>query len=382
MRLLSSKLFMRGVSLLLLFAYSVSAFAQGEKDPNFMSERRIFLWDVTISMVGATNEAPDKVAASPRKNPDFDYKGWMYSKSRDIFDATRAKLCNLIDDIDGLDCEIVVVPYTTDIQPAFHVPSSSPQDKERIKKMIMEWDNLKAGGTYTGQCLEKVMNTYFTKDKVNRVILLTDGRPSSEDGNKLYDIVDAWDCTKRNTKYENNRLVYVMLNDQAADSRIEDILEDKDNEEGVGALYPGQDIEQLVTFRLSNTNVRIYVNEYVSEGSLAAGGVMEFGTKLIQGSGVDGIECKFTCEGNDYISVSSAPVSPNENGTYVVPFAFAGPDREYYRSALVDGTDDVKMQFEVVSADNKIVTLEGTNKINVEIIVKDEPRATISLSKK
>ena len=124
------------------------------------------------------------------------------------------------------------------------------------------------------------------------------------------------------------------------------------------------------------------MNEYVSEGSLAAGGVMEFGTKLIQGSGVDGIECKFICEGNDYISVSSAPVSPNENGTYVVPFAFAGPDREYYRSALVDGTDDVKMQFEVVSADNKIVTLEGTNKINVELIVKDEPRATISLSKK
>lgn len=368
--------------MLLLFAYSVSAFAQGGADLNFMSERRIFLWDVTISMVGATNEASDRVAASPRKSPDFDYKGWMYSKSRDIFDVTRDKLCNLIDNIAELDCEIVVVPYTTDIQPAFHVPSSSPEDKARIKKMIMEWNGLKPGGTYTGQCLEKVMDAYFTKDKINRVVLLTDGRPSPQDGNKLYDIVNAWDLSRKNTKYENNRLVYVMLNDEAADERIKDIIEDKDGDTGTDLLLPGQDIAQYVSFRLSNTNVKIYVNEYVSDGYLAADGVIELGTKATSSCGVDGVRCKFTCATNDYIAVSAAPISPNENGTYVVPFNFVGQDREYYRSVLANGVGNTLIQCEVMPADNKIVKLEGTNKVNVELIVKDEPRATISLSKK
>lgn len=374
---------MRGVCLLLLFAYSISAFAQGHKDPNFMSERRIFLWDVTISMVGATNEASDRVAATPRKQtPKFDYSGWMYSKSRDIFDVTRDKLCTLIDSIAELDCEIVVVPYTTDIQPAFHVPTSSPEDKARIKKMIMEWDNLKAGGTYTGICLEKVMRTYFTRDKINRVVLLTDGRPSPQDGNKLYEIVDAWDLTKKNTAYENNRLVYVMLNDEAADERIVNIIEGQDGDKGTDCLRPGQDIAQYVSFRLSNTDIKVYINEYVEDGYLAAGGVLEVGTKATSSCGVEGIKCRFTCAENGYMTVSGAPIAPNENGTYIVPFTFVGQDRDYYRSALVGGTDAVMMQCEVLPTENKIVKLEGTNKINVELIVKDEPRATISLIKK
>jgi hypothetical protein len=82
------------------------------------------------------------------------------------------------------------------------------------------------------------------------------------------------------------------------------------------------------------------------------------------------------------MTVSGAPIAPNENGTYIVPFTFVGQDRDYYRSALVGGTDAVMMQCEVLPTENKIVKWEGTNKINVELIVKDEPRATISLIKK
>ena len=71
---------MRGVCLLLLFAYSISAFAQGEK---FKKERRIYLWDVTVSMVGMTSHKEDSRwvdRKDKRTSPKYDYHSFEYAK--------------------------------------------------------------------------------------------------------------------------------------------------------------------------------------------------------------------------------------------------------------------------------------------------------------
>lgn len=367
---------MRGVCLLLLFAYSISAFAQGSEERKRKSERRIFLWDVTISMVGATNESPDRVPATPRKNPDFDYKGWMYDAGRDIFDATRDELCNMIDQVTTTSTELWVVPYTTDIYPAMKVPTSTPSDKDALKKMIREWNGLKSGGTYTGKCLDKVMNAHFDKTKKNTVILLTDGRPSTkEDETLLMNLVDGWDWNKEDSRYENNRLVYVMLNKES-----ELPIESKP-QKGVTTKESGTPVSETVNFALANTRVKVYVNEYVSGGQLASGGVFEIGTDLLDGNGVSKAKCGFVCAENDYIEVSDAPICPNEKGMFVVPFTFKGSDRDYYRDVLTNGKGTVVMKC-VLLTDDKNISLVDTDEVSVELIVKDEPRAIISLSKK
>jgi hypothetical protein len=76
-------------------------------------------------------------------------------------------------------------------------------------------------------------------------------------------------------------------------------------------------------------------------------------------------------------------MAPDENGNIEIPFYFTGSNREYYRSALASagGVANVKLQC-VVDPACKNIKMEGMDVVDVEIIVRDEPRATISLSTK
>ena len=65
----------------------------------------------------------------------------------------------------------------------------------------------------------------------------------------------------------------------------------------------------------------------------------------------------------------------------MVPFTFKGPDREYYREVLENGKGTTSMKC-VLLTESKEISLVDTDEISVELIVKDEPRAIISLSKK
>lgn len=375
---LLKKMLMGGLAAMLLLGGVTESMAQGKK---FKTERRIFLWDVTISMVGATNESPNRVERNEaRTNPFFDYKksGWGYDESRDIFDDTRASLLNYIDGIEREDCEIFVIPYTTDIQSVYYVGGSTAEDKADIKRQVMSWDNLKAGGTYTGTCLQKVVNSYFDPEKMNKVILLTDGRPSSGDGNKLYDIVASWDEKHKENDYIKDRILYVKLTQEAKDAKIDTLAS---NQQGVTVIEPGTKIDEVVTFTLRDYKYKIFVNEYVgADGELVDGGVIEIGCDKTGGVGLDKVICSFTCDENPYISLDATRVAPMD-GKFAIPFTFKTHDRQFYLESLPDGVDKVMVKCEVLpSCDN--VMLEDSDQIEVELIVKLVPRATISLSTK
>lgn len=363
---------------MLLLGGVTESMAQGKK---FKTERRIFLWDVTISMVGATNKSPDRVQRNePRSNPYFDYKkeNWGYDKSRDVFDDTRNSLLKYIDDIEREDCEIFVLPYTTDIQDVFYVGGSTTEDKSEIKKQVMNWDNLKAGGTYTGTCLQKVVNSYFDPDKMNRVILLTDGCPSPGDGNKLYEIVDTWDKDHYEENYIKDRLIYVMLTKEAENDEFEDHAK---GQNGVVVVDSDTKFEEMTTFSLRDYKCKVFVNEYAQGADeLVERGVIEIGCDKTGGAGLDKVECSFICEDNPYICLDADKITPVD-GKFNIPFTFKTTDRQFYLESLPDGVDKVMVKCEVLpSCDN--VMLEDSDQIEVELIVKLVPRATISLSTK
>lgn len=377
---------MGGLAAILLLGGVSEASAQSKK---FMPERRIFLWDVTISMVGATSDTKYPLA-TPRKNPDFKYDTYVsrngksvpvnrYNEDEDIFDETRQNLCDLIDKIGREDTEIVVVPYTDGIQfPAFRVYGSTSEDKNAVKKQIMEWNKLRAGQTLTGACLQNVIDTFFSPDKVNRVVLLTDGNPSTaEDKSKLYNIVRGWDQTIGGTTYFNNRLVYAMLTPAAQDEEMKALIDTKNQyyDSGVSYIESLDDLPEYVSFSIRNTDHKVFIN---NETKFNSEGYIEVGCELNDGVGLDAVTCSFTCDYNDYISLVNADSVKPINGKFRIYYKFIGDDRGYY---LQKGTGAVNIRCEVDKSCKNVV-LEDANNIHVEFETKPVPRVTISMSTK
>ena len=253
------------LSALLLLANTPALSAQNEgevDDSRFLPEKRIFLWDVTISMVGANNDDKGKPGwvegRDPRHNPDYDYSSdnLGYYPLEDIFDDTRAELLKLIDDIPEGDYEIEVITYTTDLLGSCKVGSSSAKDKEIIKNWVKTNPmSLESGATFTGTCLEKVIDNHFEKGKINRVILLTDGYPDTrydDERKKLTSLISEWDKGKKDTKYHNNRLVYVMLTEEAEkNEEFNKTIYGKGSGSGVEVIKSGESIAERLNFSLT-----------------------------------------------------------------------------------------------------------------------------------
>lgn len=129
----------------------------------FKKERRIYLWDVTISMVGATKDATCP-KASKRTAPDYAYNQGFpnYNSQKDIFNDTRAKLIKMIYETQVESTEIIVLPFRNGIVGEIK-GDASVEGKAKLKKAIMEWNDLQAGGTFTATCLKEAVNKFFTK---------------------------------------------------------------------------------------------------------------------------------------------------------------------------------------------------------------------------
>ena len=260
------KLFYILVLFSVLAGASIPSRAQDEQERVIpKKERRVFLWDVTISMVGAT-QSPGFPKGAKRSKPSFNYSqsGFPnYNKDKDIFDATRQTLINLINNIQAESTEIVVLPFRNGIVGEYKAFATA-EGKASIKKWIMGWDDLKPGGTHTGTSLEKALD-YFTSDRRNHVILLTDGEPSDGEGAKLMSILNNWGGDKK-TKGEGNRLTYVMLTDEATNEGIKNAA---NNNENVFVVTPQDNIEEICNLSVSHNasiHVRVFFKDKTPDG--------------------------------------------------------------------------------------------------------------------
>ena len=175
-------------------------------EESFKKERRIFLWDVTISMVGATRDGANP-EGQKRRNPDFEYSrsGFpYYNQSKDIFDRTREDLLKMIMQIQSESTEVIVLPFRNEIVGEFRANATEAW-KRQLRDQIMGWNDLMPGGTFTATCLRRAVG-FFTPDRVNRLILLTDGEPSGNEGDQLLSLIRNWDGNME-TRGEGNYLV-------------------------------------------------------------------------------------------------------------------------------------------------------------------------------
>lgn len=365
-----------GASVLLLLSSLISLQAQ---ENTSKKERRIYLWDVTISMVGATKDG-NCPKAMPRTNPDYQYnEGYdRYNSSKDIFDDTRNALVKSIEDIVNEDCEIVVVPYTDKWETPMRVLSASDADKASIISQVKSWNNLHSAGTYTGKCLQEVIDMYFrgnSDGRFNRIILLTDGE--AKDKSLLLSVLKEWDKNIKGTKYSDNRLVYVMLTDEAKDDELANLIDNK-NKSGDSGLTHVDDLknlQNLVSFTLSGLNPEQTIpdepqpSEFSFEVGCNVG--MAFGNP-------EGIRCVFTTE-DPLIQIDSNPV-PVRNGKFKVRVRYT-KSRNEYLSRLGKGVHTAIIKCEV-DPTCKDVTLEGNNKIRLDLSANPLPKAIVRISTK
>jgi hypothetical protein len=376
---LSIAILVMGMSCFSAGAVTASA-QQREQDDSFKKERRIFLWDVTISMVGATHDASCP-KGTKRTKPDFDYakSGWNYNQKKDIFDATRKTLIDMVMQVQKESTEIIILPFRNEIVGEFKA-NATAAGKNQLRDQIMNWNGLQSGGTYTATCLQKAVN-YFTQDRINKLILLTDGEPSDNEGSKLLNFLQNWKGNKE-TQGSGNHLVYVMLTDEAngsIGSAIEDLAKYDSN---IIVVPPGTDIGEMV-FISVGPNASIYVRDYF-DGKLATNGKGSIEIPCISQDNLpipDNSVFHFSIEENEFVEINPAAPVKVVDGKFVIPITLKKSFED--NLATLPSASDLTL----VATCSKDATCSDLVEVSspstvISLVMKVEPRVTISWSTK
>ena len=170
-------------------------FAQGRK---FKDERRVYLWDVTLSMKG-------------------------YNGAPDIYDQVVKDLTTDINNIEDDHTELIVLPFQEGILETWK-EKATPAGKKALIGKIKNYSNERITRTNLCTPLKDVMNKYLTPDKRNVLYLFTDGAhnmksPSVEDYHAL---LNSWcNFAEKNDVYG----FYMMLTKNAEDPKLINIIE-------------------------------------------------------------------------------------------------------------------------------------------------------------
>ena len=182
----------------------ISCFAQNTID------RRIYLWDVTLSMKG---------------------KGTIPTPN--IYDDVVDFLVGDINSLTDPSTEIVVLPFQTSVLGTWKAKATESGKKELVAK-IKSYKNSLMTNTNIAGPIETVKSLHIDKNRRNMLILLTDGEQSAQYGGneELLRTIKGWqEYAQINDAY----LVYVMLTDAAVN---DDIKTEANRQERVSVVTP------------------------------------------------------------------------------------------------------------------------------------------------
>ncbi len=176
--------------------------SQANTNVAFKQERRVFLWDVTLSMKGKTQND---------------------NNTPNIWDEVKNALIKSISSITDPTTEIVVIPFQ---DKPLDVWTATAQDCNALISKIEAFDT--DAMTYTDIVgpMRKAMSL-MTPDRRNVLTLLTDGGQSSTDGSKakkiptkqdLLDLINEW-CAFAETNDAYG--LYILLTDNASKENID-----------------------------------------------------------------------------------------------------------------------------------------------------------------
>lgn len=250
-----------GLVLLCLIAQDV-AYSQ-----NFKSERRIYLWDITLSTFG-------------------------FAGSPNIAEEVRSNLIKSINDIDNQQTEIVVIAFQDEVMFHWESTATTTGKRELIRKIerVREAD-LKPTNT-------NICNAWTTgiaqmsNDRRNYLFLLTDGEQNSRkvDPDCLKQNIAQWcDIAGRNDAFG----FYVMLTEAARNAELEGIIEDCNRLE----IVTGTDIN-VIELRPITTEIKLNVPDEEFEKELL------FESNYFDGL-PDGFQMKMSISENPFVELTN-----------------------------------------------------------------------------
>lgn len=208
------------------FILSIDSIAQQNR---FKNERRIYLWDVTLSMKGFKERTPN------------------------IYDQVITALEKDINSIIDEQTEIWILPFQTSILERWNVKATPAGRKEIIEK-IKAFNNDEVTNTNITIPMKDVMDTYIKPDKRNVLILLTDGEQNAKNYpmETLLDVIRKWcDFAEKNDAYA----FYVMLTQFAKNERLIEAID------GACRMYKGEGTDFNFVELLPQDNLKYNIKD-------------------------------------------------------------------------------------------------------------------------
>lgn len=324
--------------LLIICAMSVNMMAQQSR---FKNERRIYLWDVTLSMKGYQERTPD-----------------IYDK---VITALEKDINSIIDE----QTEVWVLPFQTNILERWNVKATTAGKKEIIGK-IKTFNNKDVTNTNITVPMKEVMNSLIKPDKRNVLILLTDGEQNAKNYplETLLDVIHKWcDFAEKNDAYA----FYVMLTQFAKNERLIEAID------GACRMYKGEGTDFNFVELLPQDNIKYNIKDDMGKNIL-----LKVDCKKRVAIPED-LKIRCYCEPNPYVDVDQATVV--KNGMIELELK---PKQNYdsLRQVLpIDTNEKIILHFGVENEDlhplvsllNKECSLELINKPEkiLKVYVKD-----------
>jgi len=320
------------------FFFSINTYGQ-----NFKDEKRIYIYDLTLSMFGH-NGAPN------------------------IGEDVKIQLISAIKRINDPSTEIVIIPFQDDILGIWK-ELATPSGKKILIQNVNAIDPKKLAETRTNICgaWSKAISLINNK-KRNYLFLLTDGIQNSQkgDANCIYKLISDY-CQRADTM--DVFAYYVMLTAQAQDPKLENIIKDCSHIEFV----TGTDINIIELHPQStDLNLNIPEKEYLDERT------MKFDLK---GSVVlpPKFQINFKLQDNPYFRLASQSSILDKNGQCKIKLVPLMSDTELLKVVPVQSSINLrlsvdKVKFQRIFASPNEIKLVLNNRrektLNIEIIQK------------
>ncbi|MGL5937492.1 MAG: vWA domain-containing protein [Phocaeicola sp.] len=192
---------------------------------SYQNEKRIYLLDVTASMVG---------------------KGSVSTPN--IFEKVKEKLIETISDIQTSNTEITIIPFT---DKAFEPIRAYIDERDSLIKQINSID-IKKGDTNIADAWERAIME-LDSSKINYIFLLTDGLHNcGEEKEVLYERLKSWQEIAKGKYFF---AFYVMLTPNAKEMEIAQIAE------STNQMWIIESMDVNVSFISSTLHLTTNVNE-------------------------------------------------------------------------------------------------------------------------
>ncbi|MCQ2337033.1 MAG: VWA domain-containing protein [Paludibacteraceae bacterium] len=330
------------LTLLLISFYASWSLAQ---EPAKLT-RRIYLWDVTLSMKGYQNKTPD------------------------IYDDVVAYLVRCINDVKDESTEIYILPFQTSVLESWSAKATVEGKKKLIDK-VKNYKNDQVTNTdivssiqYVKQNIINPMpnrNTFFA--------LLTDGEQSKSLGGieALMKELGEWD---RYAVEQSSYMLYVMLTPEAVDDRIIELAKGTSTIETVKPEDSQLDVIDILPQSLVTANLKDSVITIALKSN---------GRALIP----EGLRFEFqSLDEEGFVNLKGETVE--KNADIVIPARYG----KSYDTLKIDLPEEYEFPVqlklinkdEIKNRDKKIVVLSQST-ISVKLINRPEKVLRISLKK-